>query len=69
MNSIFLNRRELNRISELFNTLQESNDYSSVELTQDSSSGFGSVLNAKFQITHKDIDGEFVVTITDEEHW
>ena len=69
MNFIILNRRELDRISELLNILQESGDYSYVELTQDRSSGIGNVLNAKFQITHKDIDGEFVVTITDVETW
>ena len=39
------------------------------ELMQESDSGIGSVLTAKFNIEHKEVDGEFTVVITDEEHW
>ena len=69
MNTIRLNRRELNRILELFTLFNESGEYGYVELMQESGSGIGSVLNAKFYIKHKDVDGEFTVVITDEEQW
>ena len=69
MNTIRLNRRELNRILELLNLFNDSGDYGYAELTQESDSGIGSVLTAKFNIEHKEVDGEFSVIITDEEHW
>ena len=69
MNTIRLNRRELNRILELLNLFNDTGDYSYVELVQESDSGIGSVLTAKFNIEHKEVDGEFSVVITDEEHW
>ena len=69
MNTIRLNRRELNRILELLNLFNDTGDYSYVELMQESDSGIGSVLTAKFNIEHKEVDGEFTVVITDEEHW
>lgn len=70
MNTIRLNRRELNRVSDLFNLFNAGQaDYGYVELIQESDSGIGSVLTAKFNIVHKEVDGEFTVVITDEEHW
>ncbi len=66
---IRLNRRELDRIQELFTLFNESGDYGYVELVQESDSGIGSVLTAKFNIEHKEVDGEFTVIITDVEHW
>ncbi len=70
-NTISLNRRELTRIYELFNTLNVMpSEYDRVTITQGShSSGIGSILNATFTITHKEVDGEFTVTISDESHW
>ena len=69
MNTIRLNRRELNRVLELLNLFNDAGEYGYVELIQESDSGIGSVLTAKFYITHKDVEGEFTVVITDEEHW
>ena len=69
MNTVRLNRRELNRVLELLNLFNDTGDYGYVELVQESDSGIGSVLTAKFNISHKDIDGEFTVIITDVEHW
>ena len=68
MNTIRLNRRELNRILELFNLFNDSGEYGYVELMQESDSGIGSLLTAKFNIEHKEVDGEFTVIITDKEH-
>ena len=69
MNTIRLNRRELNRVLELLNLFNDTGDYGYVELVQESDSGIGSVLTAKFNIEHKEVDGEFNVVITDVEHW
>ena len=69
MNTVRLNRRELNRVLELLNLFNDTGDYGYVELVQESDSGIGSVLTAKFNIQHKDVDGEFTVIITDVEHW
>ena len=69
MNTIRLNRRELNRILELLNLFNDMGDYGCVELVQESDSGIGSILTAKFYIKLKEVDGEFSVVITDEEQW
>jgi len=69
MNTVRLNRRELNRVLELLNLFNEFGEYGYVELVQESDSGIGSVLTAKFNIQHKEVDGEFTVVITDVEHW
>jgi hypothetical protein len=69
-NTISLNKREITRIYELFNNLNDLKEYGTVTITQGShSSGIGSVINATYTITHKDVDGEFTVTISDESHW
>lgn len=67
--TIRLNHREVNRLKELFDILNESREYGSVTLDQYSQNEIGTVLTATFVVTHKDIDGEFTVTITDESHW
>lgn len=71
MNTIRLNRREINRIHELFGLLNESGDYGSVVLVNPSvdSNGIGELLTATFVITHNEIEGEFTVTISDESTW
>ena len=70
MKTITLNSRELARLTELFNTLNESKDYGYVTLYRESdNNGIGSVLTATFVITHKEIDGEFTVTISDQNDW
>jgi len=69
MKTITLNRREVDRLKELFDELHETGDFGSVILAQHGDNGIGTVLTATFVVTHKDIDGEFTVTITDEEHW
>ena len=70
MNTIRLCRREIGRISELFDTIHQTGDVGFVTLTQqDEESGIGYELRATFQITHKDTDGDFVVTITDHRDW
>ena len=70
MNTIRLCRREIGRISELFDTIHQTGDVGFVTLTQqDEESGIGYELRATFQITHKNTDGDFVVTITDHRDW
>lgn len=69
MSNITLNRRELYKLYELFNTLNVSEDWGTVTLYQNHDSGIGSVLTATFVVEHKDIDGEFTVTISDESNW
>ena len=69
MNTVRLNRRELNRVLELLNLFNDTGEYGYVELIQESDNGIGSVLTAKFNIEHKEVDGEFTVVITDVEHW
>lgn len=69
MSNITLNRRELYKLYELFNTLNVSEDWGTVTLYQNNDSGIGSVLTATFVIEHKDVDGEFTVTISDESNW
>ena len=64
-----LNRRELAKLIELFDQLQLTQDYDSVILNQENSSGIGSVLTATFSISHLTIPGEFTVTISDEKDW
>jgi len=68
-NTITLNQHEVNRLKELFDLLNESKDYGSVTLDQYGDNGIGSVLTATFIVTHREIDGEFTVTITEENSW
>lgn len=49
--------------------MNESSDYGSVTLESSNESGIGSVLKATFTVTHKDVEGDFTVTITDEKDW
>ena len=77
MNTIRLTQCEIFRIVELVETIHQTGqfDYQTgnvvfVTVTQeDQGSGIGYELKASFQITHKDIDGNFVVTITDHRDW
>jgi hypothetical protein len=70
MNTIRLCKREVERIRELFDTIHQTGNVGFVTLTQDAEdSGIGYELRATFQITHKDTDGEFNVTITDHRDW
>ena len=70
MNIIRLCKREIERISELFDTIHQTGNVGFVTLTQDAEdSGIGYELRATFQITHKNTDGDFVVTITDHRDW
>ena len=63
-------RREVNRLKELFELIHTTGDVGFVILTQDSEeSGIGYELKATFNITHKDTDGEFTVTLTDYRDW
>lgn len=66
--TIRLNRREVDKLHELFNQLN-TGEWGSVVLHSENSSGIGSILTATFAITHNDIDGEFTVTISDESNW
>ena len=70
MNTIRLCKREVERIRELFDTIHQTGNVGFVILTQnDEDSGIGYELRATFQITHKNTDGDFVVTITDHRDW
>jgi hypothetical protein len=69
MNKITLSAREIEKLYQLFNNMNESSDYGSVTLAAEGNNGIGSVLTATFIVTHKDTEGEFTVTITDESDW
>jgi hypothetical protein len=69
MNKITLSAREIDKLYQLFNKMNESIDYGSVTLASEGNNGIGSVLTATFYVTHKDVEGEFTVTITDESDW
>ena len=69
MNIVRLSRRELEKIYTLFNKMNESEDYGSVTLEQIGDNGIGTTLTATFYVTHKETEGEFTVTITDESDW
>ncbi len=69
MNTVRLSRRELEKLYKLFDVMNESEDYGSVTLAQTGDSGIGSVLTATFYVTHKDTEGEFTVTITEDSDW
>ena len=68
VNTVRIGRRELEKLYALFNTMNESEDYGSVTLAQTSES-IGSALTATFYVTHKEVEGEFTVTITEDSDW
>jgi hypothetical protein len=69
-NEIVLNYRELKRISSIAEELYGPNptDWSKIEINSDSCE-IGSTVTATYIINHKEIVGEFTVTITNEENW
>lgn len=69
MNKIVLNVEAVERLYKLFNTLNESKDFGHVTLESEGDNGIGDTITATFDIIHKDIDGQFKVTITDENDW
>lgn len=69
MNKIRLNARELKKIYDLFEKMNESSEYGTIELEQTDSNEIGSVLLATMYVTHKDVEGNFTVTISDESDW
>jgi hypothetical protein len=69
MNKITLNAREIDKLYQLFIKMNESSEYGNVTLTTEGDNGIGSVLTATFVVTHKGVEGDFTVTITDESDW
>ena len=69
MHRIRLNARELQKIYDMFQTMNESSDYGSITLESSNENEIGSVLKATMYVTHKDVEGDFTVTITDESDW
>jgi hypothetical protein len=69
MNKITLSAREIDKLYQLFIKMNESNEYGNVTLASEGDNGIGGVLTATFCVTHKDVEGEFTVTITDESDW
>ena len=67
--TISMNRREVERLLELFNLLNESGDFGVVTLCQERGNGIGNGLTATFTVTQREIEGEFTTTITDESDW
>ena len=67
--TISLSRREVEQVYKLFNLMNETGDYGRVTLVQEGDNGIGTILKAIFLVTHKENEGEFCVTITDEENW
>lgn len=69
MNKIILNKVAIDRLYKLFNKLNESKDFGHVVLESEGDNGIGDVITATFYIKHKDVDGEFTVTISGEDEW
>jgi hypothetical protein len=70
MNKITLNARELQEVFDFFNKMNESSDYGTIVLEQsDDGNGIGTILTATMYVTHRDMEGDFKVTITDENDW
>ena len=68
MSKIRLTARELQKVYDLFNKMNEG-EYSSIELKQSKGNEIGSILTATMYVTHRDVEGDFTVTITDEMEW
>ena len=68
MSKIRLTARELQKVYDLFNKMNEG-EYSSIELKTSKGNGIGSILKATMYVTHRDVEGDFTVTITDEMEW
>ena len=69
MNKIVLNSEAVERLYKLFNRLNESKDFGHVALESEGNNGIGDVITATFYVTHKEVKGEFKVTIIDENDW
>ena len=69
MNKITLNAREMEEVYQFFNNMNESSDYGSITLEQSENTGIGCTLKATVYVTHKDVEGDFTVSITDENDW
>lgn len=69
MNKITLNAGELEKIYTLFNQMNESGEYGTVTLERSDNTGIGSVLTATMYVTHREVEGDFTVTITGEKDW
>ena len=69
MSKIRLTAKELQQVYDLFNKMNEG-EYSTIELKQSNTgNGIGSVLKATMYVTHKEVEGDFTVTITDQMEW
>jgi hypothetical protein len=69
MSSIRLTKNELDRIIDLFATISQVDDFSTVLISQSSNSGIGTTITATFKIMHQGQKGDFVVAITDFQDW
>ena len=68
MSKIRLTARELQKVYDLFNKMNEG-EYSTIELKQTKGNGIGTILKATMYVTHNEVEGEFTVTISDEMEW
>ena len=69
MNKIVLNVQAVERLYKLFNKLNKSKDFDIVTLETEDKNGIGNVITATFYVIHNEIEGEFRVTIADENDW
>ena len=69
MNKITLNARELQKIYDLFNKMADSKDFETIKLEQSDGVEIGTILKATMYVTHREVEGEFTVTISDEMDW
>jgi hypothetical protein len=69
MTSIRLTKSEIDRIKDLFDTVPQVDDLSTVLISQSSTSGIGPTITATFKIMHQGQKGDFVVAITDFTDW
>ena len=67
--TMYLNRRHIDRIKQLFDQFPENGEYASVILSQSEDNGIGTIIKATFNILYKNIEGDFTVTISDEQDW
>lgn len=69
MNKIRLTAKEVQKVYDFFQKMNESSDYGYIELEQTEGDGIGSILKATMYVTHNEVEGEFTVTITDQMEW
>jgi Ca2+-binding EF-hand superfamily protein len=63
MSKLTLTPKEIKKLYEMFNTLHETEDYGTIELNELDDS----TITATFSVTHREVEGEFTVILSEGE--